>query len=102
MSKAFGTKFIVVNDIRQPLNPQKFAGGPWLHIATVVRGLKEYMCFKHDIPGGATYIEEFDSSSGQFKRIDSEAEYQDLYQFLWSKGLLLEICKDKETKIAST
>ena len=62
--KTFGTEFIIVNDVRQRLSNKIFGGGPWLHIATVIRGLKEYLCFKKDIPGGQTYIEEFDSSTG--------------------------------------
>jgi len=102
MSKAFGTKFIVLNDVRQLLDSKVFAGGPWLHLATVSRGLKEYMAFKHYVPGGNIYLEEWDSSTGQFKEIKSEAEYEDLYRFLWSKGLLLSVCTDMEHKIAST
>lgn len=100
MINAFGTEFIVVNDIRQRLNPKIFGGGPWIHLATVIRGLKEYLCFKHDSPEGGTYIEEFDSSIGRFKQIKDQNEWNDLYQFLWRKGLLLEICKDREVKVA--
>jgi len=102
MAKAFGTKFIVLNDVRQVLDSKVFKGGPWLHLATVARGLKEYMAFKHYVPGGHIYIEEWDSSTGQFKEVKSEAEYEDLYKFLFSKGLLLAICSDREMKIAKT
>jgi len=99
MSDAFGTKFILVNDVIQPLPPKIFGGGPWLHIATVVRGFKEYCCFKH-VPTDKVYIEEVDSSSPTlFKLIADKNEWKDLYGFLQQKGILA-IVAGKEIKIA--
>ena len=99
MAKAFGNKFIIVNDIQQQLPPQIFGGGPWLHLATVVRGFKEYCCFKH-IPSDKVYIEEVDSSSTTlFKLIEDKNEWKDLYDFLQQRGILA-MSKDKEIKIA--
>ena len=99
MSDAFGTKFILMNDTQQVLNRKIFGGGPWLHIATVVRGFKEYMCFKH-IPTDIVYIEELDSKEpGLFKKIESDSEFNDLKDFLMSNGLLT-LGLDKEFKIA--
>ena len=42
MKKSFGQEFIIVNDTRQRLNKKLFYGD-WIHLATVKRGLKEYM-----------------------------------------------------------
>ncbi len=99
MADAFGTKFILVNDTQQVLNQKIFGGGPWLHIATVVRGLKEYMCFKH-IPTDVVYIEELDPKDPTlFKKIEADSEFNDLKDFLMSQGLL-SIGLNKEFKIA--
>lgn len=99
MSEAFGTNFILVNDTQQVLNPKVFQNGPWLHIASVVRGLKEYMCFKH-IPTDAVYIEEVDPTEPTlFKKIKSENEFNDLQDFLRDKGLL-SIGVNREFKVA--
>lgn len=98
MSKAFSTKFILVNDIQQVLDPSRFLGGPWIHIATAVRGMKEYMCFKHS-KTGQTYIEEWDSKVEQLNRIKSDAEFEDISGFFGSLGLL-DIRIDKEFKVA--
>jgi len=88
MSNAFGTKFILVNDIQQPLPKEIFGGGPWLHIATVVRGFKEYCCIKH-VPTNKIYIEEVDPTSQTlFKHIADQSEWSDLYGFLQQKGIL--------------
>ena len=99
MSNTFGTKFLIVNDIQQMLPPKIFGGGPWLHIATIVRGFKEYCCFKH-MPTDKIYIEEVDSSSPTlFKQIKDKNEWNDLYGFLQQKGILAFV-KGKEIKIA--
>ena len=99
MSKAFGTKFILINDVQQILDPRTFGGGPWLHLASVVRGFKEYMCFKHT-PTDTIYIEELDASSPHlFKKIKDEAEFRDLEAFLKSLGIL-SIGTNMEYKVA--
>ena len=99
MSNSFGTKFIIVNDIQQPLPAKIFGGGPWLHIATCVRGFKEYCCFKH-VPTDKIYIEEVDPSSPTlFKHIEDYSEWSDLYNFLQTKGILA-FATGKEIKIA--
>ena len=99
MSSAFGTKFIVVNDVQQRLPAHIFGGGPWLHIATVVRGFKEYCCFKH-MPSDKVYIEEVDPTSPTlFKQIADHSEWNDLRQHLEQKGILA-YGVNKEIKIA--
>ena len=99
MADAFGTKFILVNDVLQQLPTNIFGGGPWLHIATVVRGFKEYCCFKH-IPTDKVYIEEVDPHTPTlFKHIEDRNEWDDLYGFLQQRGILA-ISAGKEIKIA--
>lgn len=99
MSSAFGTNFIVVNDVQQQLPSHIFGGGPWLHIATVVRGLKEYCCFKH-IPTDKVYIEEVDPTSPTlFKQIKDYNEWNDLRQHLEQKGIIA-FGAGKEIKVA--
>ena len=99
MSNAFGTKFIIVNDIQQHLPAKIFGGGPWLHLATVARGFKEYCCFKH-VPTDKVYIEEVDPSLPTlFKQIKDVSEWNDLYAFLQERGILA-FAAGKEIKIA--
>jgi hypothetical protein len=99
MSEAFGTNFIVINDTQQILNPKIFQNGPWMHIASVVRGLREYMCFKH-VPTDAVYIEEVDPTIPTlFKKIKSDNEFNDLRDFLKEKGLL-SFGVNREFKVA--
>ena len=100
MSKnAFGTKFILVNDIQQPLNPKIFGGGPWIHLATIMRGFKEYICFKHS-KTDKVYIEEvLPSEKGLFKQIEDNNEFADLQNFLTAHGIL-DLGINKEFKIA--
>lgn len=90
MSKrAFGLDFVVVNQVRQVLPCPPFYGGPWVHLATVKRGLKEYMAF-HKYNEHKVYIEELDiTEPGLLKYIEDDVEFADLYRFLMSKGLLL-------------
>lgn len=96
--KSFGTNFVIVNDVIQALDPKIFQGGPWTHLATVVRGLKEYMAFKHAVTG-RVYIEQVDNKEpGLLKRIESEAEWYDIAQFL-ADAKLLEVGTRRELKI---
>lgn len=99
MSDPFGIKFILVNDIRQTLPSTIFGGGRWIHLATIVRGFKEYCCLENEMTG-KRYIEEVDNASSLlFKRIEDENEWNDLYQFLLSNGILYTGI-NKEFKIA--
>ena len=99
MSKSFGLDFVLINDVRQRLNPKIFAGGPWLHLATVKRGLKEYMAFKK-INEKFVYIEELDLTSPHLlKQIEDDNEYNELMQFLLERGCLTISGKNKEIKM---
>lgn len=98
MGHAFGHKFILVNDIRTPLDVMTFRGGPWVHLATVKRGLKEYVAIQHATTG-KVYVEEVDEKEpGLFKRIKEDAEWADVYRFLKAAGIF---AVDSEKKIAT-
>ena len=47
--KSFGEGFKITNDVYQPLPPKIFKrnkrGNPYIHLATVHRGLKEYCAY---------------------------------------------------------
>lgn len=98
MSKAFGHDFILVNDVRQMLDPKVFRGGPWVHLATVRRGFKEYMAFQK-LGSREAYIEEVDAKDPNLlKKIKDDAEWADLYRFLTMKGCMTISEKNKEIK----
>lgn len=98
VKKAFGFDFILVNDTRQTLPQSVFTGGPWVHLATVKRGVKEYMAF-HKFGERKAYIEEVDPThSGLLKKIEDDKEFADLYGFLTDKGCLIVAGLDHELK----
>lgn len=85
---SFGTKFILVNDIQQPLDPNVFGGGPWTHFATVQRGFDEYMCFQHTL-NHKVYIEQVDNHDPDlFVKIKDSQLYSDLVDFLRAAKIL--------------
>lgn len=107
MSKAFGTEFVIVNDIVQLLDPEVFGGGPWLHLATVRRGMREYMAFKHvdnahdpqrNPHGAPVYIEIVDPHTIALNKIEDDAEWYDVAKFL-QDAKLLEMGIRKEMKL---
>jgi hypothetical protein len=88
MPEVFGTKFIITNTARQVLNPKIFGGGPWTHLATVVRGFRTYMAFTKVNDPTKTYIEIVDEHSpGVFIRIEDDEEWRDVYMFMKTAGL---------------
>lgn len=99
MSKSFGKEFIIVNDVIQPFPPGTFAGNCWIHLATVVRGFKEYCCFKNS-KTNKIYIEEVDDSLPHyFKQISDNLEFEELSKFLIEVGVL-SIGVNQEFKVA--
>ena len=99
--KSFGTNFVVTNDVYQPLStkhfPKNSKGNPYIHLATVHRGLKEY-CAYADIDANKVWIEEVDPTHpGLFKKIQEDQEYYDLLAFL-DDLRLLEIGSRREIK----
>lgn len=81
-----------------PLPPDIFQGGPWTHLATATRGLREYVCLLH-VPTQKVYIEEI-SVTGHFHSIDDDSLWQDLLNFFFSKGIV-GFVKDKEIVVGS-
>ena len=101
MKKAFGHDFVLTSDVRQVLKPEVFGTTPlWIHLATVHRGLREYVAFMPQ--GGKTiYIEMVDpTNKNLFVKIEDDKEWADLYRFLMDSGCLVIIGQDKEFKIA--
>lgn len=85
--------FILASKNRIKLPDTLFKGGPWTHLATVNRGLREYVCLLHE-PTQEVYVEEI-SATGAFSKIEDESLWQDLVKFLVSKGIV-GFVKDKE------
>lgn len=81
---SFGLGFVLINDVRQRLHPSIFSGGPWEHLATVIRGTKEYVAIRH-LRTGKVYLEEIDQL-GNFSKIKEDAEWADLFRFLKESG----------------
>ena len=88
MSKAFGYEFVIISDVVQMLDTQTFQGGPWIHLATIQRGLKEYMAFRH-MNSHKTYIELVNPQEpGLLQKIEEDSEWLDIAQFLKDAGIL--------------
>ena len=78
--------FILASKVRINLPPTTFQGGPWTHLATVKRSLREYVALLHE-PTQKIYLEEI-SATGQFYEIKEDQLWSDLLRFLVSKGVL--------------
>lgn len=91
--------FVLTSNVRIKLPATKFQGGPWTHLATVNRSLREYVCLLHE-PSQKVYIEEI-SATGHFHQIDDDELWQDLLNFLFSKGVV-GFVKDKEIIVGKT
>jgi len=91
-------EFFLASKIRTPLPTDKFLNGPWTHLATVRRSLREYVCILHE-PTQKIYIEEI-SATGQFYSIDDESLWNELLQFLFSKGVV-GFVKDEEIVVGT-
>lgn len=97
MSKALGFKFVLVNDVQQMLDPKVFCGGKFLHLATVKRGVKEYIIFR-ELTTNKTYLEILNPKSPElFERITDDQEWSGLYHWAKAAGLL-EMGVNKEYK----
>jgi len=90
--------FILSSKIRTPLPAEIFHNGPWTHLATVKRGLREYVCILQESTQ-KIYIEEI-SVTGRFHSIDDDSLWNELLQFLFSKGIV-GFVKDKEIIVGS-
>lgn len=86
--------FVIINDIRQAMD-NKLPHGPWIHHATIKRGFKEYIVFRHQRTG-KVYLEEVEQQRATLvlKQIEDQNEWDDLYSFCLNAGLLL-VADDK-------
>ena len=91
-------EFILASKVRTPLPTNIFQGGPWTHLATAKRGLREYVCLLHD-PTQKIYLEEI-SVTGKFYSIEEDSLWNELLQFFFSKGIV-GFVKDKEIVIGT-
>lgn len=88
--------FILASRTRLTLPSHIFGGGPWTHMATIKRSLREYVCLLHE-PTQKIYIEEI-SATGQMHHIEDDALWSDLLNFLFSKGIV-GFVKDQEVVV---
>ena len=86
--------FKITSNVRIQLPQHIFGGGPWTHLATITRGLREYVVLlKQPSLQDAEpkiYLEEI-SATGQFHHIDDESLWRDLVYFATQKGLTSEV-----------
>lgn len=78
--------FILASRNRINLPEHIFKGGPWTHLATVNRSLREYVALLHE-PTQKIYIEEI-SATGQFYEVEEDELWYDLVNFLVARGVL--------------
>lgn len=78
--------FTLASKTRINLPSHIFEGGPWVHLATVNRSLREYVALLHE-PTQKVYIEEI-GPTGQFYQIEDDELWVDLINFLFSKGVV--------------
>jgi len=100
MTHAFGHNFIILNDVIQVLDPDVFTGGPWLHLATVQRGLREYMAFKKT-NSREVWIEIVDNQNQSLEKIEDDSEWEDVAAFL-HEAKLLEVGLRRDLHLAKS
>lgn len=88
--------FIIRSATRIKLPEQIFMNGPWFHLATITRGLQEYVALLHQ-PSGKVYFEEI-TALGHFKHIEDNQLWNDLIMFANSNNLVGEAV-GKETVV---
>lgn len=88
--------FKLASRARINLPSDMFMGGPWVHMATAIRSLSEYVALLHE-PTGKIYLEQI-SPTGHFHSIDDDKLWVDLLNFLVDQGVL-GFDKDKEILI---
>ena len=89
MNTSFGTEFVLISSVRDPLFNLGLAtnGRPYIHLATVKRGLKEYVAYL-DEKLNRVWIEQIDPVSLKLTQIQDDNEWSDLKDFLYASGCL--------------
>jgi len=83
-------EFKIASRTRINLPQDKFMNGPWVHLATVTRGLREYVILLKNDGSSKIYLEEI-TPTGLFKQIEDEELWKDLLSYSTSKGLTSEV-----------
>lgn len=87
-------EFKIASSTRINLPEQTFKNGPWTHLATITRGLREYVVLlkRPSLLDGESkiYIEEI-TAAGRFLHIEDEQLWKDIVYFATSKGLTSEV-----------
>ena len=86
--------FKVASSKRISLPQDVFKGGPWTHLATITRGLSEYVVLLRN-PSLTNsepkiYIEQI-TPTGRFVQIEDEALWKDIVFYATSRGLTSEV-----------
>lgn len=94
--------FKIASSTRIDLPQDTFKGGPWTHLATIMRGLSEYVVLLRqpsiDNLEPKIYIEQI-TATGRFVQIEDESLWKDLVYFATAKGLTSEVA-GKEIVVA--
>lgn len=97
--KAFGG-LVLLSKEEFVIDTTVFGDGPWVHMASVRRARpgkvhKDYVCFRHQ-NSSKVYIEEIDEAAQDLRKIESDAEWADVYRFLTENGVFtLGVGKEK-------
>lgn len=87
--KSFGTDFVLINDTIQRLDKHiPLPGGPYIHLATIMRGLDEYIIYRQASSYKA-YMEKVGRNQAEIilEQIDDDLEWAELYKFAESAGI---------------
>jgi len=82
--------FKLASRVRINLPEDKFMNGPWVHLATIMRGLKEYVVLLKNDGSSKIYLEEI-TATGRFQQIEDEDLWRDLLAYVTSKGITAEV-----------
>jgi len=91
-------EFKLISNKQIDLPTNLFLGGPWRHLATINRGLKEFVVLLK-ISTGDIFLEEI-SATGQFYHIDDDSLWNELCAFCSAKGVT-SFVKDGEVLIGA-
>ena len=91
-------EFKIASNTQIDLPVDLFLGGPWRHLATVMRGLREYVVLLNKSTGNI-YLEEI-TATGQIIYIEDESLWMELCAFCTAKAVT-SFVKDGEVVIGS-
>lgn len=97
--KSWGSNFIIVNDVIQPMK-RSLPNGPWMHHATIQRGLDEYILFRQ-VNTNKMFLEKVvrNQVNIYLEYIDDEMEWQELFTFCKEAGLFSAASKSSNFEL---